>query len=270
MPRNPQQIKILNRQIPKTYYVYNILKEFSKLHDENGNFQQINFNDLFKILKEKLLVTDYDFPLFKRTVTALSTKGYVQPHQGGYILSDDGYLTLLEWEETFSEPNDIIPIIKETEEIRIDKEMNFFISCGERDNEYPIGDWLEEILIHNPNVHVYWWHKYPTDADSDKPTTSQLLKKIMDCDFFISIFHRRYRLPNGLYTTSTACEDELRYAYINKIPRIGFRQKGVSQEGMILPLIEIRAVDNSTEIIHFLKLAIKEYIVKMEKEGREK
>jgi len=123
-----------------------------------------------------------------------------------------------------------------------------------------MANWLKEKMEENHNVDVYWWHKDPTNPSSHRPITAKLFEEIEKSDFFIGILHRRYRLPTGLYTTSVPCEDEFRWACFNKIPRIGFRQKGINMEGMILDDMEIRVVENSDQLIEYLQKSLDEYI----------
>jgi len=199
-------------------------------------------------------------PYYKKLVTTLAEKGVLDYHKGDdYYLSDDGHLTVLEWEDDFAFETDHVPIVDENAKIEINYPLKVFLSCGERDNENPIANWLKEKMEENPDVNVYWWHKDPTNPSSHRPVTTKLFDKIEDRDFFIGILHRRYRLPTGLYTTSVPCEDEFRWACFNRKPRIGFRQKGINLEGMILDDMEIRVIDNSNHIIEYLQKSLYEF-----------
>lgn len=246
--------------IPKTRLIYEILKAFMEQIDSAGNFLQTELNYVFGKLKSKNIVSDSYQPYYYRLLTTLAEKGFLNHHNGPfYSLSDDGQLAVLEWEDEFAFETDHIPIADENEKIKIDYPMTIFLSCGERDNEYPIANWLKEKLEENPNVDVYWWHKDTTNPSSHRPVTTKLFEEIEKRDFFIGILHRRYRLPTGLYTTSVPCEDEFRWACFKKKPRIGFRQNRINLEGMILDDMEIRAVENSNQIIEYLQKSLSEY-----------
>jgi len=245
--------------VPKTRLIYEILKAFMKSIDTDGNFQQTNGNDIFNQLKSRNIIIDSYLPFYKRILTTLSEKGFLHHHTGTiFSLMDDGHFAIMEWEDDFSFETDDIPIINEDSTIYIDYPLKVFLSCGERDNEYLIANWLKEKMEANPNVDVYWWHKDPTNPSSHRPITAKLFDEIKSRDFFIGILHRRYRLPTGLYTTSVACEDEFRWACFQNIPRIGFRQKRINSEGMILDDMEIRSVVNSDQITEYLQKSLNE------------
>ena len=242
--------------VPKTLVIYEILKAFMENIDSDGNFMSNDMWVINKKLKRKGTINDLYQPYYKRLVTTLAEKGVLDHSNGNfYSLSDDGHLTVLEWEDEFAFETDHIPI-NENAKIKIDNPLIVFLSCGERDNEYPIANWLKDKLEENPNVEVYWWHKDPTNPSSHRPVTAKLFEVIEKSNFFIGILHRRYRLPTGEYTTSVACEDEFRWACFHKIPRIGFRQKQINIEGMILDDMEIRAIENSDQIIDYLQKSI--------------
>lgn len=245
--------------VPKTRVIYELLKAFMEEIDEDGNFVPYDMWVISKELIRKGIISDSYKPYFKRLVTTLAEKGVLDHHNGvNYSLSDDGHLTVLEWEDEFAFETDYIPI-NENAKIKIDYPLTVFLSCGERDNEYPIANWLKDKLEENSNVDVYWWHKDPTNPSSHRPVTEKLFQEIVKRDFFIGILHRRYRLPTGEYTTSVACEDEFRWACFHKIPRIGFRQKQINLEGMILDDMEIRAIENSVQIIEYLQKSLDEW-----------
>lgn len=245
--------------VPKTRVIYEILKVFMEKIDKSGNFMSHDMWVIYKELRGKGTISDSYKPYYKRLVTTLAEKGVLDHHnEDNYSLSDDGHLTVLEWEDEFAFETDYIPI-NENAKIKSDNPLTVFLSCGVRDNEYPIADWLKDKLEENPNVEVYWWHKDPTNPSSHRPVTAKLFEEIEKCNFFIGILHRRYRLPTGEYTTSVACEDEFRWAYFHNLPIIGFRQKQIKLEGMILDNMEIRAIDNSDQIIEYLQKSIKKY-----------
>lgn len=246
--------------VPKTRLIYELLKGFMEQIDPDGNFRRTERNYIFEKLKSKNIVSDSDQPYYYRLVTTLVEKGFLDHHDGSfYSLSDNGQLAVLGWEDEFAFETDHIPIVNENTPIKINSPLKVFLSCGDRDNEYPIANWLKDKLENNPDVDVYWWHKDPTNPLSHRPVTTKLLEEIENCDFFIGILHRRYRLPTGDYTTSVPCEDEFRWACFKKKPRIGFRQKGIKLEGMILDDMEIRAVENSNQIIEYLQKSLYEY-----------
>lgn len=243
--------------IPKVQITYEILKAFMKF-DNNGDFDHIGISAIFGELKSSNIVSDSYRPFFEKLISTLENKGFLHHNKDLYWLSDNGYLIVLDWEADFASETDHIPIVDENAKIKIEinKPMKIFLSCGERDNEYPIANWLKEKLEEIDNVGVYWWHKDPTNPSSHRPVTTKLFNEIKNSNFFIGILHRRYRLPTGLYTTSVPCEDEFRWACFNKISRIGFRQKGINFEGMILDTMEIRVIDNSTQIIQCLQKSL--------------
>lgn len=245
--------------VPKTRLIYEILKAFMDNIDNDGNFQKTNSNDIFNQLKSRNIVSDSYLPFYKRILNTLAEKGFLYNQNGTtFSLMDDGHLAVLEWEDEFSFETDYIPIVDEDAKIEIDYPLKVFLSCGERDNEYPIANWLKEKMEENSGVDVYWWHKDTTNPASHRPLTAELFDEINRRDFFVGILHRRYRLPTGLYTTSVPCEDEFRWScFLNK-PKIGFRQKGINLEGMILDDMEIRSVVNSDQIIEYLQKSLDE------------
>ncbi len=245
--------------VPKTRIIYELLKAFMENIDSDSNFIPNDMWVIFKQLKKMGIISASYQDYYKRLVTILAEKGVLNHHDGyNYSLSDEGYLTVLEWEDEFAFETDYIPI-NENAKIKINYPLTVFLSCGERDNEYPIANWLKDKLEENTNVEVYWWHKDPTNPSSHRPVTAKLFEEIEKCKFFIGILHRRYRLPTGLYTTSMACEDEFRWACFHKIPRIGFRQKQINLEGMMLDDMEIRVIKNSDQIIEYLQKSLDKY-----------
>lgn len=182
--------------IPKTRLIYEVLKAFMEKIDTDGNFQYIDGQEIFEQLKLKNVVSDSYLPYYKRLVTTLVEKGFLDRYLGPtYSLSDDGHLAVLEWADDFAFQTDYIPVVDENARIKINYPLRVFLSCGDRDNEYPIANWFKEKLEENPDVDVYWWHKDPTNPSSHRPVTTKLLEEIENCDFFIGILHRRYRFP---------------------------------------------------------------------------
>lgn len=246
--------------VPKTRLIYEILKAFMEKIDPNGNFEGIDSNEIFRQLVSRNVISEIYLPQYKRLLTALDEKGFLHhKRESLYSLMDDGHLAVLEWEDDFAFETDHIQIINEKAKININRQLKVFLSCGERDNEYLMANWLKEKMEENHNVDVYWWHKDPTNPSSHRPITTKIFEEIENCDFFIGILHRRYRLPTGLYTTSVPCEDEFRWACFNKKPRIGFRQKSINMEGMILADMEIRVIENSDQLIEYLQKSLDEY-----------
>jgi|GEM_PF-2607649 len=245
--------------VPKTRLIYEILKTFMNDIDTDGNFQKIDSTNVFKQLESRNIISERYLPQYKRLLATLAQKGFLY-HQNGsiYSLEEDGQLAVLEWEDDFAFETDHIPIVNDHSKIELNYPLKVFLSCGERDNEYPIANWLKEKLEENPNVDVYWWHKDATNPSSHRPVITKLFEEIEKRDFFIGILHRRYRLPTGLYTTSVPCEDEFRWACFKKKSRIGFRQKRINIEGMILADMEIRAIENSEQIIEYLQKSLDE------------
>jgi hypothetical protein len=246
--------------VPKTRVIYELLKAFMKNIDLDGKFIPNDMMKIFNQLKTKGIISASYQDYYMKLVTTLAEKGVLTHHDGHhYSLSDDGYLTVLEWEDDFASQTDHIPIVNENATIKINYPLKVFLSCGDKDNEYPIANWLKKKLEENSDVNVYWWHEDPTNPLSHRPITSKLFKEIEDCDFFVGILHRRYCLPDGYYTTSVSCEDEFRWACFKQKSKIGFRQKQVRVEGMILDDMEIRAIENSDQIIEYLQKSIDEY-----------
>jgi hypothetical protein len=251
----PPEVKEIKGSI-----LYYILKEFQNHIKSDGNFEVQNRERIFDSLVEKgILTLDYK-PLFLRIVTSISD-GEINllHHTNGsdHVLTDKGNLICLAWSKDYGEINKI-KIDNRDDKIPITKKCKFFISCGERDTESEIGDFLYEKLSENRDVRVYWWKsKYPNPF---LPFTlaDQIRKEIESSDYFIGILHKREKLGNGQYTSSPSVQDEMKWAIEDEIPRLLLRDEDVAIEGMILPNYVVKKVSKSSEIFSYIKDLIKQ------------
>ena len=164
----------------------------------------------------------------------------------------------MSWEKDFKNYSRIV-IDDLDKPITISKSCKIFLSCGDRDNESEVAQFLKLKMELNSGVFVYFWGQNPPSSMPHRSTPQDIEGEIKRADIFISILHKRELMGNGLFSSSVPVQDEMKWAIQKGNFLIGFREEGVAIEGMILPEKEIRKVKNSSEMIDFLQQKIDEW-----------
>jgi hypothetical protein len=252
----------------KSRLLYHILKEFQS-HMENGNFDAVDKNEIFELLVEKGIMAEDQSNLFNRTITAMtSTSICHNPRISDkhnrllevvtspkHRLTDCGHLVCMSWEKDFSDEISF-EINHEDPDIEIRTTCRIFISCGSRDRERPLGDFLDKTL-ESAGCETFWWGKgNPSQADRTE-AWERFHGEIMDCEYFVAMLHRRERLGVQKYHSSNAVRDEICWAIAEDKPMSIFKENDVVMDGLILPRRPYRSVSNSTDLLHFLQSDIK-------------
>ncbi len=249
----------------KASLLYYILEEFQNYTNEKGNFQYVDRNDIFKSLVEREIIEPDKEKYFHRAVTALSTYIYHQSpnvsgeackllnHDNGPMnrITDLGYLVYLTWEKEYGEDIEF-EINEDDPDIKIKGPCKIFVSCGSRDREKPLGDFLFD-KIKTENVTVYWWGKKNPSQAERMAAWKRFREEIKGCDYFVAMLHRRERLGFQRYHSSNAVKDEIKWAIEFKKHMSIFKEKDVVIDGMILREEIYRPVSNSAELLRILQ-----------------
>lgn len=239
---------------PEVFY---ILKEFQTHIDDSGNFELIDWDIIFNSLVEKGIFSLSEKPMFRQITTSLAYSVKLLYHQNGpkYKLLPEGNLAYLAGREKYGDKSDIssIKIDNKNEILKIKNPCKIFISCGERENEFEIGDRLFKRLNENEDVEVYWWKEKNPNPNKDASFYEEMEHQIKESDLIIGVLHKRERLENGKYTSSTSVQDEMRWAIQHKIHCLFFREEEVNIDGMILPHANVRKVKKTSEIFSHIK-----------------
>ena len=168
-----------------------------------------------------------------------------------YILTPFGHLVCMSWEKDFSDETSF-EINYEDVDFEIRTPCKIFISCGLRDREKPLGDFIDKTLD-SAGCETYWCGKGNPSQANRTETWEQFHGEIADCEYFVAMLHRRERLGFQRYHSSNAVRDEICWAIAEKQPISIFKENDVVIDGLILPRRPYRAVLDSTELLRVLQ-----------------
>lgn len=145
-------------------------------------------------------------------------------------------------------------------EIQIPKNSKIFISCGQRESEQVIGDWLFNKLVKdnlNKENDIFWWPKKYTG----KPSVEIIKKKLKGSTHLIGFLHPREKIEkSNNWTVSTFSRDEIISAgalsWVQKNKRIiVFLTPEIKMEGsgMLGDVADVRPpISNTQELTDIL------------------
>jgi hypothetical protein len=136
--------------------------------------------------------------------------------------------------------------------INLPKDIDVFISCGAKDNEIPIANWLFETLTYTNRINPYWWKILSPGGGERKTFQEHLLNKARKSDAVIGVLHYREQLDNEPTAFSLSSYDEICRAFDDGVPTIVFRHPKLSLTGMFLPSLEVIPVLKASEIYNRL------------------